>query len=206
MGSLYSLKKEYKSSLESHSISALFENSNVIGFLALASLFAGNYALRGYTSREASKNENEESFEATGINRDDKVHSVRIKACWLGNGFLAALGSAFLSVPLTFTPLTHHWVEIKVSANKWYTLQLSKTNFLRLNAHSSEKEADLCGSGEKDKSITVKKSIVLQNIMTIGRVYHWVVDSNKKYDLLNHNCQIYAKEFFKWVQKPEISN
>lgn len=131
MGSSHSLKKDSKSSLESHYLTSLLNNSNNIGFLTVAGCYALIFfGLRGTSklAAEVSKNKNEVSFEATRINKDDKVHSVRIKECWLGNGGLTAFASVLSSL-FTFTLLKHHWVEIKVSANKWYTLQLYKTIF-----------------------------------------------------------------------------
>ena len=90
---------------------------------------------------ETREKRNEQTLVAPDIDRDDKVHSVKIKASWLYHG---AISGALSVVSIFFTNklILHHWVEIKVTGNKWYTLQMSKFKELRMNAHSSEKEAN----------------------------------------------------------------
>ena len=106
-------------------------------------LLATNIASRIGTKVAANntKNRNEQTIVVSNIDRNDKVHSVRIKASWLVHGGVSAPVSV-ITCPTTLTALTHHWVEIKVTVNKWYTLQISKTKNLRMKGHSSEKEAD----------------------------------------------------------------
>lgn len=101
---------------------------------------------------------------------------------------------------MTGSSLTHWWVEIETDYG-WYCAQLGDQG-VYLHKHSSLSEVNKCGlsfgSNDDDGNITTKKTHRPSN-RTMGEVRNWVKNSNHYYNVVCHNCQDWANEFYKWI-------
>ena len=145
------------------------------------------------------------------INRDDKIHKIRVLNAWIGHGAISGFFSIF-TAPLAGSAITHWWVEIQTKEGHWYIAQWEPTKeapgdrlFLRRRkSQSAVTEAGKAIAGAKKgewKEITPRKTYTVpkDKKRSIGDLIDKCMKKQGRYNLVGNNCQHFGLNVYNWI-------